>query len=97
MTNRAGEACASVSTGPHVDGNTRMAKALNITGNRSVGDAEPVTQFAERDTLTTSVQHLDELLMSLHTAQHQMVVARGGWSDHTGDTKPLPKYDTGVS
>ena len=74
-----------------------MAKTLDITGDRSVGDAEPVTEFAERDTLTTAVQYLDELLMSLHTAQHQMVIARGGWSYHFNDTKSLSKYDTGVS
>ena len=74
-----------------------MAKALNVTGDRSVGDAEPVTEFAERDTLTTAVQHLNELLMPLRTAQHQMVVARGGWSNHTSDTKSLSKYDRGVS
>lgn len=74
-----------------------MAKTLNITGDRSVGDAEPVTEFAEGDTLTTAVQHLDELLMSLHTAQHQTVVARGGWSNHFNDTKSLSKYDKRVS
>ena len=62
-----------------------------------MGDAEPVTEFAERDTLTTAVQYLDELLMSLHTAQHQMVIARGGSSNHFIDTKSLSKYDTGVS
>lgn len=66
-----------------------MAKTLNITGDRAVGDAETVTELAERDTLTTAVQHLDELLMSLHTAQHQMVVARNGWSNHTIDTNLL--------
>nr|WP_239020694.1 hypothetical protein [Nakamurella antarctica] len=72
---QAGEACASASPGPHIDGNTRVAKTLNVAGYRSAGDAEPVTELAERDTVASAVQYLDELLMSLHTAQHQMVVA----------------------
>nr|WP_240694652.1 hypothetical protein [Cryobacterium sp. SO1]RZI36492.1 hypothetical protein BJQ95_01109 [Cryobacterium sp. SO1] len=54
-----------------------MTKSFNITRDRAVGDAEPITELPKRDTLATAVQHLDELLMSLHTTQHQMVVARG--------------------